>query len=109
MTAGERAPDDPQLHALLGIAFGYAGRGDAIEEVEKAVGLARRGNDPVGEAYFLHLLARVYVMTDNRPKAVDAIKEVLTKPYFLSPKWLTIDPTFDPLRHMPAFAALVAR
>jgi hypothetical protein len=32
----------------------------------------------------------------------------LKSPYYLSPSWLKIDPTYDPLRKNPRFQKLVA-
>jgi hypothetical protein len=32
---------------------------------------------------------------------------VLRLPYYLSPGWLRVDPTFDPLRKLPRFQKLV--
>jgi len=39
-------------------------------------------------------------------KAVDRLESLLGKPYDLSPGWLRIDPTFDPIRRRPRFQRL---
>lgn len=40
---------------------------------------------------------------------VDELERLLKLPYYLSPGWLRIDPTFDPLRQHPRFVKLVGR
>jgi hypothetical protein len=39
---------------------------------------------------------------------MDLLAPLLDIPYYLSPGWLRIDPTFDPLRKLPRFQQLVA-
>ena len=35
-----------------------------------------------------------------------ALEPLLRMPYYLSPAWLRIDPTFDPVRNQPRFKKL---
>ena len=58
--------------------------------------------------YFQHLLARVYLLGGEQDKALDALEPLLRVPYFLSPGWLRVDPTFAPLRDNPRFQRLAA-
>jgi hypothetical protein len=41
-------------------------------------------------------------------KAMDLLEPLLAMPYYLSPRWLTIDPNFASLRSNPRFQRLVA-
>ena len=57
--------------------------------------------------YLLHQLARIYVLTGEADKAMDILERLLARPYYLSPGWLRIDPTWDSLRGNPRFRKLV--
>jgi len=39
---------------------------------------------------------------------LDRLEPLLAVPFYLSPGWLKIDPTFDPLRGSPRFERLTA-
>ena len=54
-----------------------------------------------------HQLARIYMLVGEPEKALDQLEPLLRIPYYLSPGWLRIDPTFDPLRSNPRFKKLV--
>jgi hypothetical protein len=62
--------------------------------------------DAFGGAYVQHQLARIYIMVGEPEKALDRLEPLLKVPYFLSPGWLRVDPTFDPLRSNPRFKKL---
>jgi hypothetical protein len=53
-------------------------------------------------------LARIYILVGETEKALDALEPLLRIPYYLSPGWLKIDPTFNPLRGKPRFERLIA-
>ncbi|MFL5447875.1 MAG: TPR end-of-group domain-containing protein, partial [Gemmatimonadales bacterium] len=102
------APKDEQRHVLYGLALAYLGRkAEAIREGQRAVTLLPVGKDAFGGAYMQHQLARIYMLVGEPDKALDHLEPLLNRPYYLSPAWLKIDPTFDPLRKHPRFDRLV--
>jgi TolB-like protein/Flp pilus assembly protein TadD len=103
------APDDGGRHVLLGTALAYLGRRpEAIREGERAVALRSLSNDAYLGAYIQHQLARIYLLVGEPEKALDQLEPLLKIPYYLSPGWLRIDPTFAPLKGNPRFEKLVA-
>ena len=102
------APDDPQSHALLGVALAYLGRRtEAIREGERGRDLLPITRDAEDGPYQQHQLARIYVLLGEPERALDQLEPLLNIPYYLSPGWLRIDPTFAPLRGNPRFERLV--
>jgi tetratricopeptide (TPR) repeat protein len=101
-------PLDPQRHAFLGVALAYLGRKEeAIREGERGVALAPVAKDANDGPYFQHQLVRIYMLVGEPEKALDQLDPLLKIPYDLSPGWLKIDPSFDPLRKNPRFQKLV--
>jgi TolB-like protein/Tfp pilus assembly protein PilF len=104
----QEAPDDGQQHVLLGTALAYLGRkAEAIREGQRAVALVPLGRDAYTAPYIQHQLARIYLLVGEPEKALDQLEPLLKIPYILSPGWLKVDPTFDPLRKNPRFQKLV--
>ena len=105
----QRTPDDAETHAQLGVAYAYLGRGgEAEREGRRAVGLVPVTRNAYDGAYYQHQLARIYALTGDSDRAVAVLAPLLRGPYYLSRGWLTIDPTFDPIRSSSAFRTLVA-
>jgi tetratricopeptide (TPR) repeat protein len=101
-------PEDAQRHALLGVALAYLGRKtEAVREGQRAVELRPISRDGANGPYFQLQLARIYLLVGEPDKALDQLEPLLRIPYYLSPGWLRIDPTFDPLRSNPRFRKLV--
>jgi hypothetical protein len=47
------------------------------------------------------------MLTGEQEKALDRLEPLLKIPFRLSPGWLRIDPTFEPLRANPRFKTLI--
>jgi eukaryotic-like serine/threonine-protein kinase len=102
------APDNAQLHALRGLVLAYLGRKDeAIREGLRGVELDPISKDGFGGPYMQLQLVRIYLLVGEQEKALDQLEPLLKIPYHLTPGWLRIDPTFDPVRKNPRFQRLV--
>lgn len=62
---------------------------------------------PVLTPYFQHVAARAYIELGEPDKALDLIETMLKVPYFVSPGWLRVDPSFAGLRGNGRFEALI--
>jgi TolB-like protein/Flp pilus assembly protein TadD len=102
-------PLDGQLHALQGTALAILGRkAEAIREGQRALELLPPSVDANAPYYMQHQLARTYIMAGEQERAIDLIEPLLRANYYLTPGWLRVDPTFDPLRGNPRFQRLTA-
>ena len=105
LTAGT---NDAARNIYLGTALAYMGRKDeAIRAGQRGVSMQPLSSDARDGAYWQHQLARIYILVGEPDKALDQLEPLLRIPYYLSPGWLRIDPTFDPIRNHPRFQRLV--
>ena len=103
-------PEEPQRMVLLGVSLAYLGRRDeAVRAGKRSVELHPIARDYNGGTYYQHQLARIYTLLGMQDEAVDQLEPVLANPYYLSPGWLRIDPTFRTLRDNPRFQRLIAQ
>jgi hypothetical protein len=104
------APRDAQRPILAGLQLAYMGRkSEAI-----AMGLKGLARSPIERdhwfgPYYQQIMARIYMLTGEPDKAVDLLETILKEPYFLTPAWLRIDPTWAPLKDNPRFQRLIAQ
>jgi serine/threonine-protein kinase len=102
------APQDAQRHVLLGLALAYLGRkAEAIREGRRGVELLPIARDAFLGPYVQLQLVRIYLLTDEHALALDQLEPLLRVPFYLSPGWLRLDPTFESLRADPRFRRLV--
>ena len=103
------APDDPQRLVLHGLTLTAAGRAaEGVRAAERGAALLPVARDAYAGAYVQHQLARAYLLAGQPERALDVLEPLLRMPYYLSPGWLRIDPTFAPLKGNPRFERLAA-
>jgi serine/threonine-protein kinase len=103
-----QSPDNVQRIVLYGLQLAYLGRkAEAIAQGERAVGLLPTSRDAWDGPYMQHVLARIYLLVGEPEKAIDMLEALLRAPYFLSPGWLKVDPTWADLRGNPRFERML--
>lgn len=103
------APNDAQRKVLVGLALAYLGRKDeAIAEGVRGTALSPLARDKINGPYYQHQLARIYLLVGERERALDQLEPLLKTPYYLSPGWLRLDPTFASLRGNARYDRLIA-
>jgi TolB-like protein/tetratricopeptide (TPR) repeat protein len=103
------APNDAQRQMVRALLLATLGRSnEAITAGERGMALARQKWTATNGPYLQHQLARVYMLVGQKDRALDQLEPLLKMPYYLSPAWLKIDPTFAPLRGEARFERLVS-
>ena len=104
------AANESSFQSMLfrALMLAYVGkRDDAIRARDRGVATALASSDQWSTIpYAHHLAARIDVALGNRDAAIADLREILAKPYFISPAWLRVDPTWNPLRGDPRFEKL---
>jgi TolB-like protein/Flp pilus assembly protein TadD len=102
--------DTTNWQSFLMRALAHAIRGrrsEAIRDRDRGLaGALSTGDEWSSISYAHHIAARVDVALGDRDAAIAELRAVLSKPYFISPAWLRIDPTWNPLRGDPQFEKL---
>jgi serine/threonine-protein kinase len=103
-------PNDPRLHAALGLAYAYEGlKEEAIREGNRAVALYPISRDAVEGPYYVINLTTIYTVVGEYEEAIDKLEYLLSIPsgHLLTVPLLRVDPTWDPLRDHPRFQRLL--
>jgi serine/threonine-protein kinase len=109
-TKVQQRPDDERYRSALGIAYaGLGRREDAIREGELAVELLPMSKEAWRGAWRVEELARIYTMVGEHDTAIDQLESLLAVPSPTAVPMLRIDPTWDPLRDLPRFQALLVK
>ena len=103
------APRVPGLHAFLGYALAFAGRKDeAVREVRLATELEPVEKSPWFGMEMVWAVAQTYMLVGDEDQAIATLERMLKSPFYVTPAWLKVDPTWDSLRKNPKFQKLVA-
>jgi len=100
------SPNDAQTQGFYGLMLGYAGReAEARTYGERSVTAEKSGQG--NTSYNMLLLVRTYLAIGDHDKALDVIEQLLQRPWYITPAWLRIDPTFRALKGNPRFERMV--
>jgi eukaryotic-like serine/threonine-protein kinase len=103
------APNDPARHLYLGTAMALAGRKeDAIREARRATELEPVEKSPWFGMEMLWGLAQTYAIAGDEDQGIATLERILKLPFYVTPAWLKVDPTWDSFRKNPKFQKLVA-
>ena len=103
-----RLPDDPRVHAALGLALAGLGRRDeALDEAQwLAVSAIYRKDHYFGPSA-AEDRARILVQAGAIDSALAEVMRLLVRPSGLNVNYLRLDPLWDPARSDPRFVRLV--
>ncbi|MFC1559214.1 protein kinase [Gemmatimonadota bacterium] len=105
-----KRPDDNRIRSALGLAYAGLGRNeDAIREGELSVSLFPMSFDAWWATLFIEELARILVMVGDYSEAIEKLEFLLSKPVPGALPHLKLDPSWDPLRELPRFQALLEK
>jgi len=107
-------PDNPGRATWLAWAYAVLGNKDAaLKEAERATALVPSAKDALWGPSYEENLALVELFLGEKSRAIPTLARLLQTPYHdwnygtpITPAYLRLDPTFDPLRADPAFQKL---
>jgi len=94
---------NPFTLGVLGYAYGKAGRGPQAREIIRRLAKVPNQNSAAGAA------ARVYLGIGDTAQALTMLERAATQHDMSFSTEVLAEPFFDPIRHSPRFAAVVAR
>jgi len=105
------APEDPRLHAGLGVAAAILGdRQAAVEAAQRAVELVPLSLDALDAPDYIYNLAVVYAIVAEDEAALRMLDDYFSVPSFRTALWKTeADPNFASVRALPGWAAVEAK
>ena len=91
------------------ITYGYwaavLGRADAIALAEQEA--TENANDPLLGPQMRHDIVQISLLAGNYDSALKHLEVLVGMPYYVTPAWLRIDPSFDLVRDHPRFKRLL--
>ena len=101
-------PDIPKPHYRIGLIYAGLGRKDeAIKEGKKAIELAPYEKDAWNNFAYLDYLLQIYIILDEKEKALKQLEQMLTIQYDFSLPHVLIDPDYTPMLDYPGFDKIV--
>jgi serine/threonine-protein kinase len=108
----EESPEDPRVHASLGLVYAGLGRkDDAVRAAERAAQLEPVSRDAMLGPAHVVTLAEVLVTIGEHSLALEHLERLLSIPagFWISTAMLRADPRWNPLRGNRRFQALLER
>jgi tetratricopeptide (TPR) repeat protein len=104
-----KRPDDPKAHIVLGEIYARLGmKEEAIRAGEHACELLPMTRDAVDGPNIMCRLAGIYAQIGDRERALDLLEQTVKMPGATNFGALQLEDTWDPLRGVPRFQAIVA-
>jgi TolB-like protein/Flp pilus assembly protein TadD len=101
------SPDDPRLHAALGLTLAGLGERDrAVAAAKRAVALLPQSRDALSGLPFLTDLATTHAILGDEAETVEALRHLLATPSWMTRAWLVHDPRFDDFVASPVFRSV---
>ncbi len=103
-------PQDAFVRANLALSLAMSGHGaEAVAEGRRALPLEPIETNGITGPLVHFALVHIYLILGDHDAALDQLEPLLRIPFYVSPAWLRIDPTFAALRNNPRFRELVTR
>jgi non-specific serine/threonine protein kinase len=104
------SPEDPRLHASLGVVYAALGQSEeAVREGRVATELLPRSKDSFYFAHYALDLALIYTIVGKHEAGLAQLEYLLKHPGFVSIPYLEMHPGFDDLQDHPKFRELVEK